>query len=141
MHGCGCCRFIASTTSSTAKSDNNGTAVDTKRGNDEGLRIVVMRCLLKMKCQYYNKGYCKHKDKFQYYHPTANCKNKCENQNNCMNRHQKLCRYGTKCYHNRDKECEFLHVTLATSDDQKAEANTVMQCAMPSQPCLLRLRK
>ena len=80
------------------------------------------------KCYYFNKGYCKFKNKCKYYHPTCDCQNKCENRKTCTKRHRRLCKYNDKCYFKQSNICEFLHidVTLAAADNKQNEAHKVI---------------
>ena len=55
----------------------------------------------KTKCKYYNRGYCKYKDKCTFDHFEENCKEflstgHCSISKSCMFRHPKNCRFWTK---------------------------------------------
>ena len=84
----------------------------------------------KQKCKCYDKGYCKHKERCQLYHPKTECMNQCMGINTCPYRHRKTCRYGIECYHDKNKVCEFKHVqvdlvdvTFAMDDNQKTKTH------------------
>ena len=83
------------------------------------------------KCKYYNGGYCKYKLKCKFSHPQEICKiylkgETCD-QDSCGNRHPKECKWHQTggC---RRKECDFLHVTLACSDEQQIRAHKSYPC-------------
>ena len=73
-------------------------------------------------CRYYNKGHCKYRNKYRFFHPQNICKvylesGKCVGKE-CSDRHPKTCRYWSRnktgCARNFD--CDFLHVTLVHDD-------------------------
>ena len=65
----------------------------------------------KMKCSYFNSGYCKYTRKengCNFYHPTEHCKLlKCKDKE-CQYRHQKKCKHGEKCRF--QTRCEYFHM-------------------------------
>lgn len=76
----------------------------------------------KMKCRYYNRGYCKYKLKCKFSHVRENCagyleSGKCEAKD-CPYRHQKQCKWlSTPIGCRRGVKCEYLHVTLASEEE------------------------
>ena len=70
------------------------------------------------RCRYYNRGYCKYKDKCRFIHPKSICQEylrveKCENQN-CSQRHPKRCKWEeSKGGCKRNLACDYFHVTSA----------------------------
>ena len=51
----------------------------------------------KIRCKYYNSGFCKLKSECQFRHPTTICiKSSCENKG-CLSRHPKPCCYKDQC--------------------------------------------
>ena len=89
----------------------------------------------KIKCKYYDKGYCKNKTNCLFYHPTSDCKEKCYNKEYRL-RHRILCRYRQYCYHQMSGQPEFVHlrknihnVPMAVNDDQQGEAHKVILAA------------
>ena len=84
------------------------------------------------KCHYYIKGYCKQKDKCIFYHPKTDCEKEC-NENKCMKRHRKLCKYGNYCYFGNKGVGEYMHkvliftdVTMANEENEINEAHKVI---------------
>ena len=64
----------------------------------------------KVKCKYFNSGYCKYKEKCRFRHPAEECTiEKCSSKG-CMKRHIKLCRYKTDCKHN--EICAYKHAKI-----------------------------
>lgn len=61
---------------------------------------------IKQKCQYYNSGYCKYKEKCTFSHPIEECEMSCK-ETTCPKRHRKLCRYGERCRHK--SKCSYKH--------------------------------
>ena len=83
------------------------------------------------KCKYFDKGYCKYKDKCPYYHPTIDCE-QCENSTMCNKRHRSMCKYENICYFNKTNSCEYKHldessdVTMASTDNEQIQAHKVI---------------
>ena len=85
------------------------------------------------KCRYYNRGYCKYKQKCKYSHPKEICKEyltreTCENIE-CCDRHPRVCKWidsneGCK----RQKECDYLHVTIACDDSEYSIGYKCISC-------------
>ena len=69
---------------------------------------------LKIKCKFFNSGFCRRKENCPFVHKTLDVCNvhengiKCENRN-CENRHPKLCRYYRRGSCFRNESCYFLH--------------------------------
>ena len=68
------------------------------------------------KCYYYDKGYCKFKDKCEFYHPNIECTNQCKNRRKCRNRHKIECKYGNDCHFLKNTSCEYLHLIIDLPD-------------------------
>ena len=84
---------------------------------------------IKIKCSYFNSGYCKYTRKEKgcnFYHPTEACKlPKCNNKE-CQDRHQKKCKHGGKCRF--QTRCEYLHMdeelgNIDTSSQEVVDLN------------------
>ena len=73
---------------------------------------------MREKCQHFNSGYCKYQDKCLLLHPKEECDNKCK-LINCMKRHIKPCRYGTKCRHK--ERCAYKHKKEINTDPKTEE--------------------
>ena len=71
------------------------------------------------KCDYYDRGYCKHGENCNYEHPDnvcliANCF-----EDKCSNRHTNPCKYGPRCHYNRHNKCFYSNVTMVNGGDDK----------------------
>ena len=82
-------------------------------------------------CRYYNKGYCKYENKCRYFHPLKTCKNHLESQKCqvklCKERHPKVCKWFIKEVGCKRDNCDFLHVTFATDDNnEKAHKKLIL---------------
>ena len=64
------------------------------------------------KCEHFNKGYCKNKNKCSLKHPLAECAGDCEDKRVCPKRHQIPCKNGQECAFFATESCEFLHHSL-----------------------------
>ena len=80
----------------------------------------------KIKCRYFNKGFCKYRKKCRYLHPKNICSDYVTNakclQTTCEDRHPEMCKFwgGTsKC--KRNESCDFLHATFENSDNGEVE--------------------
>ena len=71
-----------------------------------------MAAVSSRKCQHFNIGYCKYKDKgCKNIHPEETCVlQKCTNKD-CPRRHQKVCRYKESCIFHKTQSCEYAHKT------------------------------
>ena len=99
---------------------------------DQQMNIEIQE---QRKCYHFNKGYCKFKEKCDYYHPTIDCIDKCQVVT-CKYRHRNVCTYGDNCYHHKKQKCEYLHdsnnlpeVTLACEDEDQNKAHKVILTA------------
>ena len=88
---------------------------------------------LQNKCKHYDKGYCMFKEKCNYYHPSINCTDNCDNKRQCQKRHRLKCKYGKGCYFLKNNICEYNHenqestdVTLASNDGDSIQAHKVI---------------
>ena len=70
----------------------------------------------KIKCRYFNRGFCKYGTECNFYHPEVSCEEYLREgvclQQRCMKRHQRHCRYWTGKNEGcrRDEMCQYLHV-------------------------------
>ena len=71
-------------------------------------------------CKFQNSGYCKYKENCKFKHVTEICENKCDRKT-CMKRHQKLCKFESRC--RRQGECEYKHLTAPKDMEYKAHIN------------------
>ena len=62
------------------------------------------------KCEYFNKGYCKQKDKCSKTHPLKECDGDCNDKRTCLRRHGVSCKIINQCAFYASKSCDFLHV-------------------------------
>ena len=69
------------------------------------------------KCIYYDKGYCKLKEKCQELHPSTDCVGECVNKITCPFRHRILCKNGKECIFIASSACAFLHPKEVTQDN------------------------
>ena len=81
------------------------------------------------RCRYFNRGFCKFTTKCRFVHTKQVCKDhiknmKCENKD-CLDRHPKVCKWLSSVSGCTRTDCEYLHVTLATSDKQTTEYKCV----------------
>jgi hypothetical protein len=81
------------------------------------------------RCRYFNRGYCKFTTKCRFVHTKQVCKDhiqnmKCENKD-CLDRHPRVCKWLSSVSECTRTDCEYLHVTLATSDKQTTEYKCV----------------
>ena len=61
------------------------------------------------KCPFFDKGFCKNKNKCTQKHPPQDCDGECEDLNTCPNRHRIECKNGMSCIFIKSNSCEFLH--------------------------------
>ena len=62
-----------------------------------------------IKCEYFDKGYCKQKTQCTKRHPLVDCDSKCANENTCPLRHRIVCKNGGQCKFLETHCCSFLH--------------------------------
>ena len=104
----------------------NEIVKDTTKDKTSDKAIVNNR----KKCRYFNRGYCKYKDKCRYTHPKDICSEhlqsiRCENQD-CLGRHPRACKWLSKqggC--KRGRECEYLHVKC---DNPELASSKIFEC-------------
>ena len=87
---------------------------------------------IEKKCRYHNRGHCKYKKECRFRHSNNICKThledgKCD-QKVCQNRHPKVCKWWQGNSGCRRIDCDYLHVTLA-SDDEQVKAHKRFPCA------------
>ena len=61
------------------------------------------------KCEYFNKGYCRQKDKCTKTHPLKECDGDCNDKKTCPKRHRVPCKNMNQWEFYASKSCEFLH--------------------------------
>ena len=64
------------------------------------------------KCEHFDKGYCKNKNKCSLKHPLSECAGDCDDKRVCPKRHQIPCKNGQACAFFATESCEFLHHRL-----------------------------
>ena len=69
-------------------------------------------------CQYYNRGYCKHKKDCSKLHSDKVCDDTDCNEEECTKRHPNPCKFGFRCIFNKLKKCLYSHVNLAPDNDK-----------------------
>jgi len=74
-------------------------------------------------CKFQNSGYCKYKGSCRFKHVSEQCEGKCDKKV-CRKRHQKICRFGSKC--RRQNTCEYKHQTTVTAEEQSLKAQIVV---------------
>ena len=75
----------------------------------------------KLKCPYYNRGFCKHGEECPKNHPDKVCEDTDCFSDDCDKRHPNPCKFGKRCVFKRKKICVYSHVTTG-SDDGKVDA-------------------
>ena len=65
------------------------------------------------RCRYFNRGFCKYKNKCRFVHPNKICniylKNQTCNEKSCSDRHPKLCKWIKSFGGCKRTECDYLH--------------------------------
>ena len=84
-----------------------------KQKDDEKIKLENENKNIRKPCKFNNKGYCRGKENFQFYHSERVCKiyeatGTCWKQS-CRQRHPKICWYSKKCF--RGESCRYLHYT------------------------------
>ena len=67
-------------------------------------------------CQYYNRGYCKHKEDCTKFHSDKVCNDTACNETECNKRNPNPCKFGFCCKFNRLNKCIFSHVSLSPNN-------------------------
>ena len=75
------------------------------------------------KCEHFNKGYCKNKNKCSLKHPLAECAGDCEDKRVCPKRHQIPCKNGQECAFFATESCEFSHHSLLHRENYKNDSS------------------
>ena len=75
----------------------------------------------KLKCVFYNTGYCKHGEDCTKHHPDKVCEDIDCIDENCDKRHPIPCKFGRRCRHKRKNTCLYSHVTTVP-DHENFEA-------------------
>ena len=68
------------------------------------------------KCKFHNRGYCNLKEECENIHSDKVCDDLDCNEDQCEKRYP--CKFGPRCKFNKNSECMYLHVTLASNDDK-----------------------
>jgi len=69
-------------------------------------------------CKFQNSGFCKYRGGCRFKHVSEQCEGKCDKKV-CRKRHQKSCRFGSKC--RRQNICEYKHQANAEEQSLKAQ--------------------
>ena len=70
------------------------------------------------KCPFNNRGFCKQKKDCNNKHSDNVCDDFDCDEVNCDERHPNPCKFGPRCKFYKKNECMYLHVTLASNDEQ-----------------------
>ena len=98
----------------------------------ENFKDKVMDVILKKKCRYDDKGYCKYQKKCKFQHSGKTCDQflkdgKCDSGQSCQDRHPKDCKFWQRdtggC--KRDQLCKYLHKCFKSNG--KAEENSEIE--------------
>ena len=84
----------------------------TKNQNKYDFRITAK------KCQLYDRGYSKYKEKCTNKHPDKVCDDPNCSEDKCDKRHPNPCKYGQRCRFSRKKVCLYSHDTLVCDDSR-----------------------
>ena len=87
----------------------------TKNQNKDDFRITAK------KCQFYDRGYCRYKEKSTNKHPDKVCDDPNCSVDKCDKIHPNPCKYGPRCRFSKKKLCLYSHDTLVC-DDSKMDA-------------------
>ena len=71
----------------------------------------------KLKCPFYNTGFCKNGEECSKVHPDKVCEDTNCFNDNCKSRHPNPCKYGNRCKFNWKNKCLYSHVTFPSDDD------------------------
>ena len=82
------------------------------------------------KCRYFNRGYCKYRERCRFYHSPNICKVYLEKgicrKNSCSDRHPRKCKYKENCP--RYEQCQYLHVESEKVDEIDDVAGGEIPC-------------
>ena len=70
----------------------------------------------KIRCRYFNTGFCKFEGKCRFFHAKAVCPQKVCKELKCQDRHPKLCRYKERC--KRKSSCLYRHLIGKAENEQ-----------------------
>ena len=76
----------------------------------------------KIKCQNYDRGFCKYGEECSKIHPDKVCKEPNCFSDKCDKRHPNPCKFGLRCKFNRRNVCLYSHDVTTASDDEKFKA-------------------
>ena len=84
-------------------------------------------------CRYFNRGHCKYKQKCKFFHSKEICQTyleggKCDAKI-CKSRHPKVCKWWQGSNGCGRNNCDFLHVTLVSDDDQNRGSQENYPCS------------
>ena len=71
---------------------------------------------VKVKCPYFNRGFCKKGEECLKHHPDKVCKDPNCFSDDCEERHPNPCKFGNRCVFQRKKICLYSHVTTSSDD-------------------------
>ena len=100
-------------------------ANETNGGENDDAKVESKRC------RYFNRGHCKFKNSCKFKHHKEICTIYLEcgscNDNSCMRRHPKQCKWWQRGECKR-QDCNYLHVTFA-SEDGRSQAHENFPCS------------
>jgi hypothetical protein len=103
-----------------------------EKDSDENKEVTENNSVNK-KCRYNDKGYCKFQKRCRYFHPLEICKihlekQKCKDKG-CRGRHPKACRWFQRDIGCKRRNCEYLHVFLAKTENEAKTKSKDYECA------------
>ena len=87
-------------------------------------RIILKKV---KKCNFYNVGYCRYKEKCHFKHPKSECLNSACERRNCDKRHPRACKFqnlGRKCKHGEN--CAFKHIKSVENSTSEAVTKSAL---------------
>ena len=90
----------------------------------------------KIKCRYYNRGFCKYRENCKFFHSTVMCKTYLAegtcNKVACYDRHPKVCKFwaGSSKGCPRNASCEFLHECIGNVKNHENSNDHCDDCGL-----------
>ena len=79
-----------------------------EKDSDDAVKVIKRK-----RCRYFNRGFCKYKNKCRFVHPNKICiiylKNQTCNEKSCIDRHPKLCKWTKSSGGCKREDCDYLH--------------------------------
>ena len=72
----------------------------------------------KIKCPYFDRGFCQNRDECKDKHPKKICDDENCDENLCQKRHPNPCKFGFRCKFFKKNLCLFSHVPFASNDEK-----------------------